>query len=94
MAIPLKRFTSVCAQASIRRGTITESSSPNAMLYEISRRWRDLYNATNYKNTEFEKWSEKEVSAAEIAIAVFAYLDRIKCKDAEKLIRDVLDKYR
>lgn len=91
MAIPLKKFAAQCVQAAIEGGKITEASSPQVSLYDISRRWRELNNATGFQSLSVTGWSEKEVAAARIVIASLTYLERIGCKNVEQLLREALE---
>ena len=90
MAIPLKKFAGQCAQAAIEGGKITEMSSPRAVVYDISRQWRELYAATSFMSLSVDGWSEKEVAAAGVIIASLTFLDRLGCRDVEQLLRYTL----
>lgn len=90
MAIPLKKFAMQCEEVAIARGNITPLSSPTATLYEISRKWRMLCKATMFKSETIKGWNEKEACAAEVIIASLIYLQRIGCRDIEKLLQDTL----
>lgn len=94
MAIPLKKFATQCEEVAIANGKITTSSSPTLSLYEISRRWRDLCKATAFRSLNLTDWSEKEEGGAEVIIAALTYLQRIGCKDIEKLLRETLEHHR
>jgi hypothetical protein len=94
MAIPLKKFAEQCEEVAIANGKITTSSSPTLSLYEISRRWRDLCKATAFRSLNLKDWSEKEEGGAEVIIAALIYLQRIGCKDIEKLLRETLEHHR
>lgn len=94
MAIPLKKFAAQCEEVAIANGKITTSSSPTLSLYEISRRWRDLCKATAFRSLNLTDWSEKEEWGAEVIIAALTYLQRIGCKDIEKLLRETLEHHR
>lgn len=91
MAIPLRKFAALCEKVAIDGGKITDASSPQASLYEISRKWRELYSATTFRSQSVKGWSEKEVAAAEVIIASLTYLQRIGCENVEKLVRDTLE---
>ena len=91
MAIPLRKFAAQCVQVAIEGGKITETSSSRVSLYEISRKWRELYDATSFQSQAVEGWTEKEVAAAEVIIASLTYLERIGCKNVEQLLRDTLE---
>ena len=90
MAIPIKKFAKRCEEVAIANGDITALSSTNVSLYEISRQWRKLADATSYISNE--PWSEKEEAAAEVIIATLTYLQRIGCKDIERCIKQTLIK--
>lgn len=91
MAIPLRKFAAHCVQVAIDGGKITKVSSPRVSLYEISRKWRELYDASNLNSLTVKDWSEKEVAAAEVIIASLTFLERIGCKDIEQLLRQTLE---
>lgn len=91
MAIPLRKFAAQCVQAAIEGGKITEASSSRVSLYEISRKWRELYDATSFLSQSVEGWSEKEVAAAEVIIASLTFLERIGCKNVEQLLKQTLE---
>lgn len=91
MAIPLKKFAAQCVQVAIEGGKITETSSSRVFLYEISRKWRELYDATSFQSQSIEGWSEKEVAAAKVIIASLTYLERIGCKNVEQLLKHTLE---
>ena len=91
MAIPLRRFAAQCVQVAIEGGKITETSSSRVSLYEISRKWRELDDATSFSSESVDGWTEKEVAAAEVIIASLTYLERIGCKNVEQLLRDTLE---
>lgn len=94
MAIPLKKFAAQCEEVAFAKGKIVPTTSPTVSLYDISRKWRELCKATCFKNTNLQDWSEKEVCAAEVLIATLTYLQRIGCKDIEKLLRETLEYHR
>lgn len=93
MAIPLKKFAMQCEEVAIANGCITPESSPTATLYDISRHWRNLCNASAFKSMTLKGWTEKEECAAEVIIASLVYLQRIGCSDVEKLVRDTLARH-
>lgn len=90
MALPLKKFAKRCEAVAIANGNITALSSSSVSLYDISRRWRKLADATSFINTE--PWIEKEEGAAEVIIATLTYLQRIGCTDIERLLKDTLER--
>lgn len=91
MAIPFKKFAQQCEKAAIANGRITPASSPAVSLYGISRQWRALCNATDFRDLELRNRSEKEKCAAEVIIAALTYLQRIGCNGMEGLLRDTLE---
>lgn len=91
MAIPLRKFAAQCVQVAIEGGKITETSSPRVSIYEISRKWRALCDATNFNSQSVKNWSEKEVAAAEVIIASLTFLERIGCKNVEQLLKQTLE---
>lgn len=91
MAIPLRKFATQCVQVAIEGGKITEASSSRASLYEISRKWRELYDATSFQSQSVEGWTEKEVAAAKVIIASLTFLERIGCKNVEQLLKQTLE---
>lgn len=94
MAIPLKKFAAQCEDVAIAKGKITPSSSSSVSLHDISREWRALHKATAFKSSNLQDWSEKEEGAAEVIIAALTYLQRIGCKDIEKLLQETLEQHR
>ena len=90
MAIPLRKFAKRCEEVAIANDKITALSSSTVSLYEISRQWRKLADATTFISNE--PWSEKEEGAAEVIIAALTYLQRIGCKDIEKCLKDTLER--
>lgn len=94
MAIPLKRFAALCEEVALSKGTITSLSSPTVSLHEISRTWRELCNTTAHKDDNLHDWTQREVGAADMIIAVLTYLQRIDCNDIEKLLWDTLEQHR
>lgn len=94
MAIPLKKFAEQCEEVAFAKGKITPLSAPIISLHDISREWRNLCNATSFKSENLPDFSEKEEGAAEVIIAALTYLQRIGCKDIEKLLRDTLERHR
>lgn len=94
MALPLKKFAAQCEEVAIANGKITPLSSPSVSLHDISREWRVLHKATAFKSLNLPDWSEKEEGAADVIIAALTYLQRIGCKDIEKLLRETLEHHR
>lgn len=91
MALPLKKFAAQCVKSAIEGGKITKASSPRVSLYDISRRWRELYDATGFQSLSVKGWTEKEVAAARVVIASLTYLERIGCKNVEQLLLKTLE---
>ena len=79
MAITLNKQAIRCEEIAIANGKITPSSSARPLLYDISRSWRDLCDATGFRNDSSGSWSEREIQAAEVMIATMTYLQRIGC---------------
>lgn len=90
MAITLNKFAVRCEEEAIANGRITQNSSPSPLLYDISRNWRDLLDATAFVG-ESGKWSEKEEAASKVIISAVTYLQRIGCQNIEQLLRDTLE---
>lgn len=88
MAITLKKMAVKCEAVAIASGDITPLSSPTVSLYDISTHWRSLADATKFKSANLPQWSEREYEAAGVIIATMTYLQRIGCRDIEKLIKD------
>lgn len=89
MAIPLRKFAKRCEEVAIANDNISVLSS-TVSLYDISRQWRELADATSFISNA--PWSEKEEGAAEVIIAALTYLQRIGCKDIEKCLKDTLER--
>ena len=94
MAVSLKKLATQCVEVAMANGKITPLSSPNVTLYDISRNWRKLCRSTSFKSCEQIDYSEKEEAAAEVIISALTYLQRIGCKDIEKLIGSTLELHR
>ena len=90
MAIPLRKFAKRCEEVAIANDKITALSSSTVSLYEISRQWRKLADATSFISNE--PWSEKEEGAAEVIIAAVTDLQRIGGKDIEKCLKDTRER--
>lgn len=88
MAITLNKLAKLCEKMALEQGIITEQSSPQVLLYDISRCWRRLLDATNFQSLELKEWSEKEDIVAELIVSAVTYLQRIKCDNIEKLLKD------
>lgn len=92
MAITLNKCAIRCEEIAIAGGKITNNSSARPLLYDISRNWRTLLDATNFKSGLGE-WSEKEAAAGEVLISTLTYLQRIGCKNIEKLLKDIIERH-
>lgn len=93
MAIELNAQAALCEKIALAGGSITSLSSSRTSLYDISRQWRKLLEATNFKSENLPGWSEKEELAAETMIATLTYLQRIGCKDIERLLRAAIRRH-
>ena len=93
MAITLNKYAAQCEQIAIAGGKITPTSSAQPLLYDISRNWRKLLDATNFPENETSEWSEKEEAAGEVIISAVTYLQRIGCKNIEKLLKDTIEQH-
>lgn len=91
MAITLNKYAVRCEQIAMAEGRITPNSSPRPLLYDISREWRQLLDATSFPDSS-GKWSEKETAAGEVIVTAVTYLQRIGCSNIEQLLRDVIDR--
>lgn len=91
MAITLNKQALRCVELAIARGKITSESPPRCSIYDISRCWRKLLNATCTPDMDMPQWSEKETAAAEVLIATLTYLHRIGCRNIEQLLRDTIN---
>lgn len=87
MAITLNKHAILCEQLAVAGGKITPNSSPRVSLYDISREWRRLCDATGFKSLTLEGYTEREQGAAEVIIATLTYLQRIGCTDVERLLK-------
>lgn len=93
MAITLNKQAIRCVEIAIAGGRFSPLSNPRTSLYDISRQWRELLEATNFKSETLPEWSEKEESAAEVLIATLTYLQRIGCRNIEQLLRDAIERH-
>ncbi len=93
MAITLNKQAIRCEEIAIASGKITPSSSARPLLYDISRSWRDLCDATGFKSDNPGPWSEREEQAAEVMVATITYLQRIGCKNIERLLLDTIERH-
>lgn len=92
MAITLNKCAVKCEQAAIASGRITENSSARPLLYDISRHWRELLDATCFSSPNTGPWSEREEAAAEVIISAITYLQRIGCRNIEMLLKDTIER--
>lgn len=90
MAITLNKHASRCVKMALAKGMITTTSSPRSMLYDISRKWRKLCNAPVVPASK-EQWSRREEAAAGVIVATLTYLQRIGCKDIERLLKETIE---
>lgn len=93
MAITLNKHAIRCEKMALTSGKITRDSSAGTFLYDISRNWRLLAKATVFKSLTNPKWSEREVAAAEVLVSTITYLQRIGCKDIEKLLKETIERH-
>lgn len=93
MAITLNKHAIQCEQIALACGKITPLSSPQSSLYDISRCWRRLLDATGFQSANMPGWNEKEEAAAEVMIATLTYLQRIGCSNIEQLLREAIERH-
>lgn len=93
MAITLNKYAVICEEIALAGGKISPHSSATPLLYDISRNWRELLDATNFKSLNNGEWSEKEELASEVIISAITYLQRIGCKNIEKLLKDTIERH-
>lgn len=93
MAITLNKYAIKCVEIAIAGGKITQNSSASPLLYDISRKWRDLLEATNFRSLNNDKWSEREELASEVIISAITYLQRIGCSNIEQLLKDTIERH-
>ena len=91
MAIALNRYAEKCEKAALASGMIGAGSSARPLLYDISRNWRKLIDASAFKSDRLGKWSEKEEFAAELIISAVMFLRRSGCSNIEELVHDVAE---
>ena len=91
MAITLNKLAKQCEKIALEQGIITEQSSPQVLLYDISRHWRELLDATNFASLTLVGWNEKEDVAAELIVSAVTYLQRIGCTNIERLIKQKIE---
>lgn len=93
MAITLNKQAIRCEEIALAGGKITPASSPRTLLYDISREWRQLLDATSFPSEKMPDWSEKEEAASEVLVAALTYLQRIGCKNIEQLLLDTIERH-
>ncbi|MDE7441667.1 MAG: hypothetical protein K2M69_05840 [Muribaculaceae bacterium] len=76
MAIKLQRYAKRLVEAALERGEITKDSSARIFLYDISRYWRMLLDATDAESEQLPGWNERDELAAEIILSAAKYLQR------------------
>ena len=57
MAITLNKLAKQCEKIALEQLIITEHSSPQVLLYHISRHWRELLDATNFSSLTLVGWN-------------------------------------
>lgn len=92
MAITLNKYAIRCEEIAVAGGKITTNSSARPLLYDISRHWRVLLDATDFPSGNPGQWSEKEEAASEVIISAVTYLQRIGCKNIEQLLKDTIER--
>ena len=92
MAITLNKLAVRCEDIALAQGKITAESSSTPLLYDISRNWRILTEASNFRSLN-GKWSEKEEAAGEVIISAVTYLQNIGCKNIEQLLKDTIERH-
>lgn len=93
MAITLNKSAIRCEEIAIASGKITPNSSARPLLYDISRNWRDLLDASSFQSDNPGPWSEREEAASEVIISALTYLKRIGCKNIEQLLKDSIERH-
>ena len=93
MAITLNKSAIKCEEIAIASGRIAPNSSSRSLLYDISRSWRVLLDASCFHSGNPGPWSEREDAAAEVIISTITYLQRIGCKNIEQLLKDTIERH-
>lgn len=93
MAITLNKSAIRCEEIAIASGKINRDSSDRPILYDISRNWRKLLAATDYKSDNPGPWSEKEEAACDVIVSALTYLQRLGCTNIEQLLRDTIERH-
>ena len=93
MSITLNKRAKRWLEMAIERGIISPESSSTPLLYDISRHWRMLLDATDFKSDNPGPWSEKEEAASEIIISAVTYLRHLGCERIEELLLDTIERH-
>ncbi len=93
MAITLNKSAIRCEEIAIASGKITPNSSARTLLYDISRNWRLLLDASGYQSDNSGPWSYREEAASEVIVSALTYLQRIGCKNIEQLLKDTIERH-
>ena len=93
MAITLNKYAARCEEIALAGGKITPDSSARTFLYDISRNWRTLLDASGFSSDNPGSWSDKEEAACEVMISAMAYLQRIGCRNIEQLLKDTVERH-
>lgn len=93
MAITLNKYAVICEEIALAGGKITDNSSARPLLYDISRNWRSLLDATGFPSDYPGAWSEREEAASEVIISAMTYLQRIGCSNIEQLLKDTIERH-
>lgn len=93
MAITLNKYAERCEEGAMTAGRITAESSARPLMYDISRHWRVLLDASAFKSGNPGNWSDREEAAGEVIVSALAYLHRIGCRNIEQLLRDILERH-
>lgn len=89
--ITLNKLAKKCFAIAMHSGKINKDSSRRAFIMAISAEWRELLTATKFRSRHLPDYSEQEEEAADIIISTLTYLERIDCKNIEKLIKDKIE---
>ena len=93
MAITLKNYAARCEEIALANGLITTNSSARSLLYDISRHWRCLLDASGFSSDNPGSWSDREEAACEVMVSAMAYLQRIGCRNIEQLLKDTIERH-